>query len=69
MHTEKNLSEEIINKIYIPYIKNLKKNLDQIIIQINQFKSNKNLILRTLININLFLIEKKIIKNKRYFIF
>ena len=69
MHTEKVLSEKIINEIYIPYLQNLKKNLDELNIKINQLKSSKNIIMKILSNINFFLIEKKIIKNKRYFIF
>ena len=59
MHTEKVLSEKIINEIYIPYLQNLKKNLDELNIKINQLKSSKNIIMKILSNINFFFNRKK----------
>ena len=49
MHTGKVLSEKIINEIYIPYLQNLKKNLDELNIKINQLKSSKNIIMKIFI--------------------
>ena len=69
MHTEKNLSEEILLQIYIPYLKILEKNLKIIDTQISQLKFKNSIFMKFLLKLNLIFIEKKLIKNKRYFIF
>ena len=69
MHTEKYISNNIISEVYRPYLKNLEKNINKMSFEINQFNIKKNLIIKILLKLNLILIEKKIIKNKRYFLF
>ena len=69
MHTEKNLSEEILLQIYIPYLKILEKNLKIIDTQISQLKFKNSIFMKFLLKLNLIFIEKKLIKNKKYFIF
>ena len=69
MHTEKNLSENILSEIYLPYLKILEKNLKIINIQICQMNNKNSILMKFLLRLNLFLIEKKLIKNKRYFKF
>ena len=69
MHAEKNLSEDVLFQIYIPYLKILEKNLKIINIQICQMNNKNSILMKFLLRLNLFLIEKKLIKNKRYFTF
>ncbi len=69
MHVEKFISKNVIIQIYKPYLENLEKNTNEINFKINQFNYKKNYFMNILYKINLFLIEKKIIKNKRYYQF
>ena len=69
LHTEKKLPKNIISEIYQPYLKNLKNNIKQINFKKNQIGNSKNFFYKFLNKINLYLIEKKLINNPRYYIF
>ena len=69
LHSEKIMPENIISEIYMPYLKILEKNVKTLNFNVYQRNNNKNILLKFLTNLNLYLVEKKLIKNPRYFIF
>ena len=63
----KNMPNNIFFKIYSPYLNQLKINLDEIKTGIKQDNKKKNFFINILFRIYYLLIEKKVIKNSKYF--